>query len=41
MKDLGINLEPQLEQESQDAIFKDLHLQKSQHPSLGIFKGQW
>jgi hypothetical protein len=41
MKDLGINLEPQLEKEAQDAIFKDLHLQKSQHPSQGLFKGQW
>jgi hypothetical protein len=41
MKDLGINLQPQLEKEAQDAIFQELHLQQSQHPSQGLFKGQW
>jgi hypothetical protein len=40
-EELGVKLEPQDEREAEAAIFKDLHLERTQHPLEPLFKGEW
>jgi hypothetical protein len=40
-EELGLKLQPQSETEWTADIFKDLHMEKSEHPQEPLFKGQW
>ena len=39
--DLGIDLEPQPEDEENAEVFKDLHLEKSERTIKPLFEGTW
>ena len=39
--DLGIDLEPQPEDEKSAEVFKDLHLEKSERAIKPLFEGTW
>jgi hypothetical protein len=38
---LGIELHPQHESKWSADIFKDLHMEKSEHPIEPLFTGEW
>lgn len=40
-EELGIELKPEEESETQAAIFSDLKLEREQHPLEPLFKGEW
>ena len=40
-EELGIELKPEEESETQAAIFRDLGLEREQHPLEPLFKGEW
>jgi hypothetical protein len=40
-EELGVDLDPQREDERTAEIFRDLHIAKSQHPVEPLFKGNW
>ncbi len=40
-EELGLKLHPQNEKEWTSDIFKDLHMERSEHPFAPLFKGQW
>lgn len=40
-EELGLKLNPQNEKEWTSDIFKDLHMERSEHPFAPLFKGQW
>ena len=39
--DLGIELEPQPEDEEQAEVFRDLHLDRSERSIRSLFEGKW
>jgi len=40
-RELGIDLRPRDERETQAAIFRDLKLERDQHPLEPLFRGEW
>jgi hypothetical protein len=40
-EELGVDLDPQREDERTAEIFRDLHIARSQHPVEPLFKGKW
>ncbi|RJP76936.1 MAG: hypothetical protein C4524_09310 [Candidatus Zixiibacteriota bacterium] len=40
-QELGIDLQPEEEDEHSAEIFRDLHLRKSEHPLKPLFQGEW
>jgi len=40
-RELGIELRPREEREAQAAIFRDLKLERDQHPLEPLFRGEW
>ncbi len=40
-EELGIELQPAEERETQAAIFRDLKLEREQHPIDPLFRGEW
>jgi hypothetical protein len=40
-EELGIELKPEEESEAEAAIFRDLKLEREQHPLEPLFKGEW
>ena len=40
-RELGIELRPREERETQAAIFRDLKLERDQHPLEPLFRGEW
>lgn len=40
-EELGITLEPEEEREADAAIFRDLQLERDQHPLEPLFQGEW
>jgi hypothetical protein len=40
-QELGIRLQPQEEREEEAAIFRDLKLEREQHPLEPLFRGEW
>jgi hypothetical protein len=40
-EELGIELKPEEESETEAAIFSDLKLERDQHPLEPLFKGEW
>lgn len=41
MRGLGIDLNPEVETEATAEIFRDLHLERDQHPTAPLFAGKW
>lgn len=41
MKELGIDLKPEDETEARAEIFKDLKLEREEHPTRPLFEGKW
>jgi hypothetical protein len=40
-RELGVDLRPREERETQAAIFRDLKLERDQHPLEPLFRGEW